>query len=96
MSAVANLDDAGFRGGPLWLRVSPEQLEVDYSIRWSTFDQLLENRRPFRGPRNLVHALKHFVSVDCVVPGLRLAASCLFRVSECQWCPLSIDSHRGS
>ena len=77
MSAVANLYDASFRRGPLWLRVSPEQLEIDNRVRRSTFDEVLENGCPLGRSGDLIHSLEHFVRIDGVVPRFRLATSCL-------------------
>lgn len=79
VGAVTDLDDTGTRRSPAWLRVSPQELEVDDGLLWCAADKILEDRSPLHWARNLVHAHEHLLGLDGVVPGLCLRSGCLFR-----------------
>ena len=76
MSSIANLDDT--RGGrcPFWLRISPEEFEVDDCVWWSSINEFHKDRCPLDllHAGHFFHALEHFLFVDGVAPALLLSS----------------------
>jgi len=72
---VANLDDAGERRCPLRLRVTPEELEVDYGVGWGALYKALVDVCPWCRAALLIHTFQDFLGVDGVIPGLGLGTS---------------------
>ena len=70
MCGIADLDDAGTRGAPAWLGITPKQFKVDNRVGGRYFDKLLEDRSPLDllHTRHGVHAVEHLLLIDRVAP----------------------------
>lgn len=77
MCSITNLDNASAGRCPLWLGIAPEKFEVDNSIRWSHFNELLEDGCPLvlLHAGHFIHTLEDFFLVDRVVPAFLLRTS---------------------
>lgn len=63
------------------MRISPEKLEIDDGLGRGAFDQLLKDGGPFLGSGNIVQTHEYFVSLDGIIPILRLTSGYLLAQS---------------